>query len=420
MIVRSTLIAAGCAAVSFVLLAVVTRAPQTAVREPVAPARPSELAEAPLPAEAAVQAPEEEQVASVEAQATERLAKLGELLLERLEREGTFPAGTFPAADLPAESRLSWLATLADRFETRHPPAIWDHPWHDPVNEPFVRRRLLEFQNPALETLTGADGYPATHFAGVAGVGSDAAQLPIGDPRAGIFGDERTTRLADIRDGAANTWLVLGVRDRLGSWAAGGQATVRGLAREPYVNGPDGFGTGQSDSMLVLLADGRVQAVSASADPRILRSLAAMADGGTTDSAEVPEPGNHDLAIDDTPGLSGESATDSESADPPLEPEFAPEPRRYDLAAALRQPILHYEQLRPRPLSELLPGLSELVGAPIVVDPAEQVSTTDRLSQSVKVKLEKTTVSEILESLLKPAGLTYRVQNDHLELMPRE
>src|SRR5262249_21127427 len=139
------------------------------------------------------------------------------------------------------------------------------------------------------------------HFVGVAGVGSDAARLPASDPRAGIFSYDRATRWDDIRDGASNTWLVLGVRDHLGSWAAGGPSTVRGLTREPYVNGPDGFGTGQEDSMLVLMADGRVRTVSRQADPRILRSLAAMADeqrstsegeqvaGGVAAGAAIPD-----------------------------------------------------------------------------------------------------------------------------------
>ncbi len=65
---------------------------------------------------------------------------------------------------------------------------------------------------------------PATHFVGVAGVGDDAADLPVDHPRAGVFGNSRTTRLEDIHDGASNTLMVLGVTRDLGSWAAGGSA----------------------------------------------------------------------------------------------------------------------------------------------------------------------------------------------------
>jgi hypothetical protein len=46
------------------------------------------------------------------------------------------------------------------------------------------------------------------HFAGVAGVGLDSPSLPIGDPKSGVFGDDRQTRIEDIKDGTANTMMV--------------------------------------------------------------------------------------------------------------------------------------------------------------------------------------------------------------------
>ena len=67
---------------------------------------------------------------------------------------------------------------------------------------------------------------------------------------------------------------------------------MRGLSREPYINGPDGFGTGSPDSMQVLMADGRVLAVSDKIDPRIFRRMAAKADGLPLDESEEGEPGD--------------------------------------------------------------------------------------------------------------------------------
>jgi hypothetical protein len=320
---------------------------------------------------------------------------------------------------LAVEQRLSWQAVLADRFDGPHVPVTWDRPWNDSLNEAFVRRRLPEFQNPAIEVLTGVDGFPATHFVGVAGVGGDAAGLDVRDPRAGIFGFDRTTRVEDIRDGASNTGLVIGVRDRLGSWAAGGHPTVRALTREPYVNGPDGFGTGQAGAMLVLMADGRVQWFSAATDPRILRAMAAMADGQPfadpgVDSRADPVAAAANALVQQSGGF-------DRADDRPLEPEFGPgnAPRKVEIPVSLRQPIVRFEQPKSRPLSDLLPALAEMVGAPIRFDAAELGAAAAGLKTPVQLHLENTTVGDILDGLLKPAGLAYRVESDHVRLVPR-
>ncbi len=238
-----------------------------------------------------------------------RLSKIGDALLEHVVGEKAFPAATVAAHGIPNENRLGWMAVLADRLDDDAAPApLWNRAWNDPKNDAFVRRRLSAFQNPDIALLTGADGYPASHFAGVSGVGADAVKLDPRHPRAGIFNDHRPTRVEDIRDGASNTLLVMGVREHLGAWAAGGTSTVRGLAREPYVNGPDGFGTGSSDSMLVLMADGSVRTIAAGMDPRLLRRMAAKADGLPLDESEPGEPG-------DRPSLlagDGEGAGDPE------------------------------------------------------------------------------------------------------------
>ena len=48
-----------------------------------------------------------------------------------------------------------------------------------------------------------------TPYLGVAGLGPNAADLALGDPRAGVFGHDRRTALAAIRDGASNTLLIM-------------------------------------------------------------------------------------------------------------------------------------------------------------------------------------------------------------------
>jgi hypothetical protein len=356
-----------------------------------------------------------------------RLSKIGDALLEQVAEEKAFLAGTFPAPRLPPENRLSWMAMLADRLDDDSAPApLWNRPWNDPQNDTFVRRRLTMFQNPAIDQLTGADGYPAAHFVGSAGVGADAATLDQRDPRAGIFGYDRRTRLEDIRDGASNTLLVMGVREHLGSWAAGGAPTVRGLTREPYVNGPDGFGTGNPDSMAVLMADGRVLTVNRQIDPRILRRMAAKADGLPLDDSVPGEPAERPFlpAGDEAPSGEEVNAPEAELAadQRPIDPEFAPESapppvRRFDLAASLKQPITRFDQPRSKPLAEILVSVAEMAGTRITVDRDELGPAAARLAEPVALHLEQTTVGDILSGLLQPVGLAYRIEGDHLRVV---
>lgn len=136
--------------------------------------------------------------------------------------------------------------------------------------------------------------------------------------------------------------------------------------------------------------------------------------------AEVAAGDANDLApARDTPG--GEIVEGDEMDDEPLEPEFGPEPLRkpFDLAESLRQPILLFDMPRARPLAEWLPGLSDMVGAPIRFNESELGASASGLKTMVRIRLEKTSVGEILETALKPAGLTFRLEKDHLRLAPR-
>jgi hypothetical protein len=360
----------------------------------------------------------------------QRLSHLGQRLLDVAATDGSFPAGTVPILGIPAENRLSWMALLVESDDPASAPdPVWDRPWNAPQNEPFVRRRLTGFQNSAIAELTGEDGYPASHFVGVAGVGPDAARLDHRSARAGIFGYNRRTRLKDIPDGASNTLMVLGVRDQLGSWAAGGPATVRGLTREPYINGPDGFGTGSADAMDALLADGHVMSINSQIDPRILRRMAAKADGFTLDDPDTGEPGDRPVLLVDALADDGEGSGEPEphplaENDRPITPEFAPEPappavKKIDLAVSLKQPILRFDQPRSKPLAEVLVSVAEMAGTTIVYDRDELGSAAAHLQEPMALKLERTTVGDILTGLLRPAGLAYRVDGDHLRLVPR-
>jgi hypothetical protein len=66
--------------------------------------------------------------------------------------------------------------------------------------------------------------------------------LPVTSNRAGVFGINRKTRIADIKDGTSNTIMTTEASGQFGPWIAGGNPTIRSLTKKPYINGPDGIG----------------------------------------------------------------------------------------------------------------------------------------------------------------------------------
>jgi len=354
-----------------------------------------------------------------------RLSDVGERLTDYRMQHGHFPAGTVSAEHLADAKRLSWITKFVaddERHSARAPN--WAETWNSPPNDSFVRRRMEAFENPDTPTPVSADRYPATNIVGVAGVGTDAARLPVDHPRAGVFGVDRETRLLDIADGTSNTILAAGVVGKLGSWAAGGQATVRPFTREPYVNGPDGFGTGQDDSMLVLMADGNVRVISADIEPTIMRRMAAMADGLPLDANVPGEPGESRPAGVDAPPQPVKA--DTEPPVPAVKPVPRPDapdanaepkpPKPIDVAALLKQPIARYEQSRGAPFQVVLREFEELLGAPIRYDLAGLSESGILLDRTVRLHQTDTTVGELLEALLAEMGLTYDIEADGIRL----
>jgi hypothetical protein len=87
-----------------------------------------------------------------------------------------------------------------------------------------------------------------------------------------------------------------------------------------------------------------------------------------------------------------------------------------DLTATLAQRVVHYEQIKPVPLREVLNVLEELTTAPIRGDRQEIPDLDDLLQTPVSLTLDNTTVAAILEAVLAPAKLTYQVQADAIQL----
>jgi hypothetical protein len=327
--------------------------------------------------------------------------------------------------------------------------------WNSAQNRPVTQRRLEAVVNPTLGPAATEAGFPVTHYVGVAGVGADAAELKPGEPRAGLFGYSRTVRPEDLPRGAGNTLATLGASRQLGPWAAGGKATVRALTKPPYVNGPDGFGSGQPDGMLGGMADGSVHFISKNIDPEVLEQLASVRGGQATAAAlgaeagpaaavppraepkaaekpaagkatppspraEVPElaaksapaaPEARSAAarMDARPTEDDESDNDATSLPGIDEAESG----KVDIEARLadRIPEIHFPAV---PMVEAARLMSQMSTVPVGFDLDWMHALRAKLRDPVTVHLAGATTAEVFEALVSGRGLTCEAAGDQL------
>lgn len=401
---------------------------------PAPPANPTLAGEAPpevapdTPAPPVAAAPPTAAPDAAAPEAAQRLKTLAGWVSDYRARHGVFPTENPRGAALPDGARLGWLAELsADRDPGGIQP-LWDRPIDDALNGRFVRRRMPDLLNPLVRE-QAAGGYPATHFIGVAGVGEDAPLLPKGHLRAGIFGLQRSTRPDDVTDGLSHTLLLVGVERGLAPWAAGGRATIRGLTAEPYVRGPDGFGTGQPDGMFVAMADGSVRFLSVNTATVVIRRMAAIADGFPLDPAVPGEPGHSPP----DPALAGPDRIPA--AMPPVEPPKPPPaptdlpdapipavvardpvvvPRpSFNVDRALQQPLRRFSQVRPARFLDVLRQVEEAAGVPIDVNGVADGPAAARLQREVSLELSNTTVGDVLAALVARVELGFEAGADY-------
>jgi len=340
-----------------------------------------------------------------------------------VELTGSFPPAVVGDPSRAIESRLSWLAFLAHQANDNSPSVDWSSDWNAPVNDRFVRRRLVEFQNPLIPQLTGDDGYPAGHFVGVAGIGPEVFRSDPPSDQVGVFAPDLRVSLPQIRDGLAQTAVVTGAQSHLGSWGAGGRPTIRSFHSQPVIDGPDGLGTGQAESLLLLMADGRVQPVGADVDPEVFRRMLTVAGEVTEENPVEPRvtpPEEIPVATSEAadppanvPLAESESLWDDDDH-PPLSPGFASDheqPRRQvNPRVALALKLVQFEQpVRSR--REVLWGVRDLVGVPVRFEGPDVES---RLRDRVGFTLRDVTVQEILERTLADSGLDWRIEQGQI------
>jgi prepilin-type processing-associated H-X9-DG protein len=198
-----------------------------------------------------------------------------------------FPPGTVLNASLPPERRLSWQAaivpflmegTAGKRWQKLAEDIAFEEAWDAPTNA-AQRRNVAPFLCPAFARGLAADQVGLTAYVGVAGLGDDAARLPLSDPRAGFFGYDRLLTQADISAPLDATMVALETQQDNGCWMAGGMPTVRGVERDRqrYIGMGQPFGGLHREGVNVLWADGSVHIVNEGVAPIVFRVSARIA-----------------------------------------------------------------------------------------------------------------------------------------------
>lgn len=215
------------------------------------------------------------------AQSKNNLKQLGLALHNYHDANGNLPPGTHPNEKLEPGERLSWMAKVLPFVGQGaiHDKIDFDKAWNDEANQKWAKRSIQVFQNPAADRQTTDDGYPVTHYVGIAGLGEDAPTLPATSNKAGAFGYNRKTKFRDVKDGLSNTLAITEASGDFGPWAAGGKPTIRAFTKKPYINGPDGIGGPWGNGMNAMMLDGSVRFISKDVDPEVLEALSTINGG---------------------------------------------------------------------------------------------------------------------------------------------
>ncbi len=211
-------------------------------------------------------------------QSKNNLKQLGLAMHNYHDTFNQLPHGTRPNPNLKTEERLSWIVDLLPYLDQApvYNKIDMKKGWNDKANEAFTKVSLPVLQNPSQTNPARADGYGVTNYVGIAGLGKDAATLPLADKKVGMFGYDRAVRFRDVTDGLSNTMMITDGTKELGPWSQGGSATIRALTTKPYINGPDGIGGPHAGVVQVLMGDGAVRAVSKDIDPKTFEALSTI------------------------------------------------------------------------------------------------------------------------------------------------
>jgi prepilin-type processing-associated H-X9-DG protein len=194
---------------------------------------------------------------------------------------GRFPPAGRIKASLPVEKRLSWLYLVVPFVESSNLYREFeqDQAWDSEKNRVIPLTVWWPvYHCPSYPDHVPTSKFIPTNYLGITGLGTDAATLPLDDPKAGFFGYERRLRKEDIKRGLSSTLTVAETAWASGAWTAAPDS-IRGLdpAGSPYIGVPNQFGGNHPGGAMTLYADGSVRFLDSSFDPQVLESESKIA-----------------------------------------------------------------------------------------------------------------------------------------------
>ena len=245
-----------------------------------------------------------------------RIHELAAALQRYVQANGHFPRGAVKRertperfVEWPPDQRVSWMADLlpyiGDGEFANLPLDGKNASWCEGRNLRFASVLIPQFishSDPTAPLLVQYPGVPldvaVTNYVGVAGRGMDAVDYPAGDPRDGIFGYDRETKPADVKDGLDKTIALLQIPAGKTPWLAGGGATVRGVSEGPDALAPFVCADYQGRrGTFAVMGDYKVRFIPADIDPNRFVAMCTIAGGEKLDDLDQIAP----VVPDDTP-----------------------------------------------------------------------------------------------------------------------
>jgi hypothetical protein len=182
--------------------------------------------------------------------------------------------------------------------------------------------------------------------------------------------------------------------------------------------------------MYVLMADGSVRFLAKQTDGKVMRRMAAMADGLDLELKLPGEPGDRPITqpppVDplvkvDPPKTKGKVAKEKTTKKETLAkkaPIIIPLPplKRVDVVAQLKQRILQFAPPGPLSLRLLIVQVEEMSGFHITYDEDELKMAGVLLEKPITVTLKNTTVGGILDAVLEKSGVRYDILPTGIQL----
>jgi prepilin-type processing-associated H-X9-DG protein len=211
----------------------------------------------------------------------QKIKFVGQWVHQYCDVEGRYPRATQSATTLSIDEGFSWLFEIEKYCEPHQRYHLVDRQvaWNSSKNADKLNLANENYRCGNLPAERSAR--MNTSFLGIAGVGPDAVTLPLTHPDAGIFGNDRVIKNADVPNTSSTILLMETMTG--GPWAQGGPSTVRGI--EPGLAfGPTApFGSRHSEGGLfgtpgvnVGMADGSVRFVKNTVHQSVLESLARL------------------------------------------------------------------------------------------------------------------------------------------------